>query len=421
MIELTKENVVGYVASKLDFFDINADIRVSAVGEGALEDDGDCFINYVYRVSDGTHNLIVKQARPSAKNDAQFQVDIMRFKSEYDAMTVHRAIVPEYVPELFCLDEENNVFISEDVSYLKIARFQILKGVIFPRLGELVGRYVAGYEFFTSEFYLDRETFRELDHRFENPVMRSLMEKCIFLTNVSSDNETNEKGWKMDEAFRNRARLIAGDEKVILARYKLRHLFMHKVECMMHCDLHTSNIFAGPDEIKVIDMEYAHFGPFSYDLGYFAMNSLATYVVWSLREGVGRKKREEMKAFALSTFRDVYETFCSEFNCFREGCGKTEYRDVPGMAEDFNVTVLREMTGFAASAQVSRIADDIAYIDFDMIENPVMQAQSKCMALTIDSVLLRKWESYRTIEEVLRDVVKTQVSYCKNAGLQEYM
>ena len=50
MITLSKENVVDYVKSRLDFFNLDGDIKVSAIGEGTVEEDGDGFINFVYRV-----------------------------------------------------------------------------------------------------------------------------------------------------------------------------------------------------------------------------------------------------------------------------------------------------------------------------------------------------------------------------------
>ena len=41
MITLSKENVVDYVKSRLNFFNLNGDIKVSAIGEGSVEEDGD--------------------------------------------------------------------------------------------------------------------------------------------------------------------------------------------------------------------------------------------------------------------------------------------------------------------------------------------------------------------------------------------
>ena len=38
MITLSKENVVDYVKSRLDFFNPDGDIKVSAIGEGTVEE-----------------------------------------------------------------------------------------------------------------------------------------------------------------------------------------------------------------------------------------------------------------------------------------------------------------------------------------------------------------------------------------------
>ena len=75
MIELNKSNVASYVASRLDFFNIDSNVTVSSVGEGSIEEDGDGFINYVFRVSDGVHHLIVKQSRTNTRSGHDIRID----------------------------------------------------------------------------------------------------------------------------------------------------------------------------------------------------------------------------------------------------------------------------------------------------------------------------------------------------------
>ena len=155
MITLSKENVVDYVKSRLDFFNPDGDIKVSAIGEGTVEEDGDGFINFVYRVSDGVHHLIVKQSTLESRSKGSFTLDLNRYKLEYDALKICAAIVPDLIPKLYDCDEENRVFITEDVSYLRISRFQLLKGVTYPKLADQIARYMAATQFYTSEYYLD--------------------------------------------------------------------------------------------------------------------------------------------------------------------------------------------------------------------------------------------------------------------------
>ena len=63
MITLSKDNITEYLKNHISFLDYSKPITISAVGEGSVEEDGDGFINFVFRVSDGKHNLIVKQCR----------------------------------------------------------------------------------------------------------------------------------------------------------------------------------------------------------------------------------------------------------------------------------------------------------------------------------------------------------------------
>ena len=73
MITLSKENVVDYVKSRLDFFNPDGDIKVSAIGEGTVEEDGDGFINFVY-LCDNTDNRLLKlTCKPANRAGAGFQ------------------------------------------------------------------------------------------------------------------------------------------------------------------------------------------------------------------------------------------------------------------------------------------------------------------------------------------------------------
>ena len=126
MIKLTKENVAEYVNSRIDNFYIHGDLKVSAIGEGSVEEDGDGFINFVFRVSDGNLHLIVKQSTVDARTGGGYRLDINRYKLEYESMLLRKAIVPDLIPDLYDIDTENRIFITEDVSRLRISRFPAL-------------------------------------------------------------------------------------------------------------------------------------------------------------------------------------------------------------------------------------------------------------------------------------------------------
>ncbi|MBR5046907.1 MAG: phosphotransferase [Eubacterium sp.] len=410
-MDITKENIVDYVKSRLDFFQADGDVKVSAIGEGNPEEDGDGFINFVYRVSDGIHPLIVKQSRVKSRAKGAYTLDINRYKLEYESMKLRCAIVPDLIPKVYDCDEENRVVITEDVSHLNISRFQLMKGVTFPLLADHIARYMAATEFYTSEYYLPTKDYRDLAVHFMNSTMRDIMDNAMFLTKVVEEDTVARP---LDPDFVTFSRRVVADPDVLIARQKLRHLFMTKGECLIHGDLHTSNIFAGQEETKVIDMEYTFCGPFSYDLGYFTANFIAQFTAACFRPFESEEARSAFKAYCISVIRDTYLKFCDYFIEYWREDAKDVYRNVKGLEEDFRLTTLREFIGFAASPMLGRICTPTPYPDYDSIEDYVQRHNAKCLSIIINRQMLLKWETYQSIDELIRDIYTIEEIYCRN-------
>ncbi len=411
MITLSKENITEYLKSQIDFLDYSRPLIISAVGEGDVEEDGDGFINFVFRVSDGTHNLIVKQCRENSRMIDSFVLPVDRCELEYDTMMIRKAIVPEYVPELYHIDHVNKVFITEDVSYLRIMRFQLLKSIQFEKFAKQIGTYMAKTAFYTSEYYLDTADFRNLSVRFMNDRMRKIMDDGMFLVRREGHDPV---GMALDPTFERFARNIVYDKDVMLERYKLRHLYVTKGECLIHGDLHTSNIFLGQDDLKVIDMEYTFCGPIAYDMGYLLGNFIAQFSAAAFRPFENEEARQDYQSYILRTIHDMYTVFCDEFISCWDKDAKSIYKNIPRLQSDFRQTTLAECIGFAASANLARSAGEIPYPDFDSIENYVQKHNALCLTIILSKQLLLKREEYQSIDEVISDMLGVEHIYKSN-------
>ena len=273
MIILTKENILSYIKEHVPSLQLKEPVKVSMIGEGDLGEDveGDGYCNYVFRVSDADgYSYIVKQSTEHLKRRGR-ALTPTRNRFEYEIMELRAKIVPQYVPALYLGDPENNVFIMEDVSNLKLIRFQMNKNHLFPELAKQGAQYLAATHFYTSEFYLPTEEYRKLLAHFMNAELRVVMEDGIFLHIFGSDHYDAACGPEFEEY----CKLIRFDPNLEFQRYKLRHLFMSKSETLIHGDFHTSNIFADDTHLKVIDMEYTFGAPFSYDLGFIIANIIS--------------------------------------------------------------------------------------------------------------------------------------------------
>lgn len=98
--------------------DYSSPLTISVVGDGDVEDDGDGYLNFIFRVSDGVKTIIVKQGRATGRIEGFTNLSTERTRLEYETMKIREAIVPEYIPKIYLYDEDNQIFITEDVSLL---------------------------------------------------------------------------------------------------------------------------------------------------------------------------------------------------------------------------------------------------------------------------------------------------------------
>ena len=99
MITLTKENITDYLKEQMPDLDYSKPLIISEIGEGTAEEDGDGYVNYVFRVSDGKRKMILKQGRSVGRVTGHTGMDLARTAIEYDYMKLGRVIAPEYIPE----------------------------------------------------------------------------------------------------------------------------------------------------------------------------------------------------------------------------------------------------------------------------------------------------------------------------------
>jgi len=102
--DLTPSSVIEYIKTFTDVFPAGAQLEVYEVGGG--EDDGDGFVNHIYRVWDETgKSVILKQAKPYLKLFGEgVPLTAKRNQLESEIIKLRSAITPEYLPEMYHLD-----------------------------------------------------------------------------------------------------------------------------------------------------------------------------------------------------------------------------------------------------------------------------------------------------------------------------
>lgn len=407
---LTKENLTDYLKENMPYLDYSKPLIISEIGEGSEEEDGDGYLNFVFRVSDGHYKLIVKQSRAHGRVASFLTLPEERGEREYESMRFRKVIVPEYIPEVYFCDKENHIFVTEDVSHLDIMRFGLNQNKTFPKFAKQCGEYLARTHFYTSEYYLDTKTFRDLTIHFMNHQMRNIFDTFSFITKANPE----DFGGDWDPRFQDYVRDMVLDPFVVTERQKLRQQFITLGQTFIHGDFHTSNVFIGPDEFKVIDMEYTFCGPLAYDLGYMEAQLISQYFSANFRTFSDEKERQAFKDYMISIIRDLYLEYCDCFiRCWNEDA-KDFYKNMPLLQDSFRLDLLKDMAGFCANQNLSRSTGDIGFPEYDIIKDPAEMAHAICMSVVADVQIFKHRSQYTCIDDFLSDIQETDREYMKH-------
>ena len=270
---LDTESVKTYLTGQLGIFSSQEHLAAEEIGDGN--------INYVFRVRSEASgkSIIVKQADRLLRSSGR-PLDITRSKREAEALRIYAALTPHLIPQLYRYDEEMSAICMEDISACGSLRKELMAGHPLPdRFAENAAAFLADAVFPTSDLFVPPEEKKERVKDFINPELCAISETLVF-----SEPYCNGK---------NRNRITAGNESFVQKMLytdealkaevaALRETFMNKTEALIHGDLHTGSIFIGRAGIngscmKVIDPEFAFYGPIGYDLGNLIAN---LYFAW---------------------------------------------------------------------------------------------------------------------------------------------
>ena len=252
---MNEQDVIQYVKEKLDIFE----------GEAALEcrEIGDGNINYIFRVSDpGTgRSVIVKHADVTLRSNANSRLTTDRSRIEAEALRIEGDLAPGMVPELYLYDPVMCCLCMEDLSDHANMRYALVEHRTFPMFAEHITDFLVNTLVRTSDIAMNPLERRQLSQRFVNPLCR-ITEDLVY-----TDPYTNKTGWNVVfPPIRDFVQEVLYDDVSLrLEAAKLKNRFLSHNQALIHGDLHTGSILVKEDSTKVIDPEFAFFGPMGFD------------------------------------------------------------------------------------------------------------------------------------------------------------
>ena len=376
--------------------------RVREVGDGNL--------NLVFIVQGAAGSVCVKQALPYVRVAGEswpMTLERAFFEASYYSAVAPCAggLIPtiyHYDPGLYCL-------VMECLSPHIILRHGLIAGRRYPNVGRDIGEYIARASFFTSDLA------RPFEHKMDgialfarNKELVRITVDLVFCDPYRCSERNRHTSPQLDESVADLRR--DGRLKVAAARFGQK--FLSDAQALVHGDLHSGSVMVTEGDTRVIDPEFAFYGPIGFDLGAFLGNLLLS---WYSQAGhaTPQDDRRAYQQWILGQARAFWESFSSSFLALWAENARGDVLPPSMFARPEEAGTLEwarsafvdglfaDMLGFAACKMIRRIVGFAHVIDFDRIQDAGVRARCEAGALTMARTLLSDAAEFHSIEDLI--------------------
>lgn len=350
---LNTETAKVYAVEYLKFFDTTTGLECVEIGDGN--------INYVFKLHDKNKSLIIKQADKLLRSSGR-PLDLNRNKIEAEILKIEKSLAPNFIPEIYNYNEKMFCLAMEDISEYKNLRTELMKGKMFSHLADNITTFMVDTLLPTTDLVLDRAKKKQYVKDFINPELCDITEDLVLTEpyyNYKNRNIIIKENLQYVEEN------IYNDTELHFQVAILRNNFMNNAECLLHGDLHSGSIFANEKGIKVIDPEFAFYGPMGYDIGNVIGNLIFSYAYKYYTDN----SNKEFLNYILNTIKDIVDMTknkldkkydeCVEFKLYKNEKFKQKYiYDI--MADSYGYAgteIIRRTIGDSKVAEVNSITD----------------------------------------------------------------
>ena len=377
----------------------------------SISEVGDGNLNLVFIVKGARGGIAVKQALPYVRLVGEsWPLPLSRSHYEYRALVHQARLAPGLVPGVLHHDEALALTIMELLEPHIIMRKGLVSGARYPRFVEDITTFLARTLFLSSDLAVPAARKKEDIAAFcGNHALCKITEDLIF-TDPYRKAEQNRwtSPWldTMAMAFREDLAL-----HVAVSRLKLK--FMASPEALIHGDLHTGSIMVTENETRVIDPEFAFYGPMGFDVGAIISNLLMSYLASAGHER-SPGDRQSFEAWILLTIENLWAEFSRKFlDLWRAEANGDAYPAMLFAGPDgaarleaerqaYMERLFQDTVGFSAAKIIRRILGLAHNIDFEWIEDPRLRAVCEARSLRLARAMMVDTRSFGTIGAVTK-------------------
>jgi 5-methylthioribose kinase len=370
---------------------------------------GDGNLNAVFIVRGEAGSLVVKQALPYLRlvGDS-WPLPLERSYFEYLALTEQAAHVSHLVPKIYHFNKTMAAIVMEYLSPHVILRKGFIRGIVYPQLAEDLAEFAAQTLFKTSDLYLPAATKKARLQIFcANTELCRITEDLVFTDPYRLAKLNRWTSPELDETAANFRR----DTELKVAVQRLKLKFLSSTEALIHGDLHSGSVMVTPGETKIIDPEFAFYGPMGFDVGALIGNLLLAYFSQTGHESAPGM-RDEYREWLLALAEGFWNGFSSRFLALwaKNPVGDAftgilfestaERRAIEAERHRFVSNLFEDSLRFAGAKMIRRILGLAHVEDLESIENTRIRAACELNSLELARKLILDAPSFGHIRHV---------------------
>lgn len=379
---MSENDAIEYSKVVLKFFNEDAVLTCKEIGDGNL--------NYVFRIVEEAtgKSVIVKQAGPVARISDEFKLSPDRNRIEAEILRLQYELAPGLAPKVYNYDPVMNCCAMEDLSDHVILRTALLKHQKFPRFADHITTFMVNTLLLTTDIVMGHKEKKGLVKSFINPELCEISEDLVY-TEPFFDCPRNDI-FEPTRAFAKE--LLWEDKKFLLETAKLKFEFMANAQSLIHGDLHSGSIFVKEDSTKVIDPEFAFYGPAGYDIGNVIAHFIFALVNAEATMEEGTEK-DSYIAWIKETVANIVDMFREKFNKVYDEKATERVAKYEGFKEYYLNSILRD-TAAVAGLELCRRTLGLAHVkDVTSITDAEKRADSEKFCLTVGKNLVMNREN----------------------------
>lgn len=402
---LTEQTIIDYIKSRpavAGMFTPNSELKAKEVGDGN--------INLVFVVEDESngHSVVVKQALPYVRilGDT-WELTRERIRFETQSLLLYNQLAPGLAPAIYDHDDEMSLVIMQNLNQHQIMRRFLVVRRRAPHFADHISTFMARTLFFTSDLYLDGRQKKELQATYINPHMGKIQEDFVF-TNPFTESVENEWNPLLDDAVL----AVRKNHQLKLAIAELKEGYMTHAQALIHSDLHTGSIMVNETDTRVIDSEFAFYGPMGFDVG-AVLENLVLNCLSHYAHTPDMALRIDYQAYLLEMIRVIWNQFAHKFDTLWQENNQGEL--VPNKYWEFEggqmafaefrrrylLKLLRDTAGYGGCKMLRRMMGVVSVWDISSIADLEKRAMIEDAAIKIGIRWIVQGPSINTIGDLI--------------------